>query len=537
MVTGAYRFLHDLEPEGMWHARVVRPPHGRARLRAVDLGCLPDGLVAVRDGSFLAVAGPSEWPVLRAAQRLARGCDWDLREGLEEGDIQALLRVEPTARLPVIDGQPVLAPVPPALQAPDYSASFARPYTMHGALAPSAALAEWRDDGVIIHSHSQGIYPLRDSIARSLGLPLEKVVIVHAPGSGCYGHNGADDAAYEAALIAQALPERPILLKWTREDEHAFEPYGPAMIVDTAATLTPDGTVAQWSAEVRGDTHRGRPRPGPDDAGPKRLLANALRAQPCDAFVPEANMGRHAGNHRNLDPVYAFPQRRLVKALVTGLPLRTSALRCLGAAVNILALESAMDELAAQAGADPIAYRRRQLDDPRAIAVLDRLAEKTSEAPPEGQARGIAYAQYKNTMTRVGIAVDLSVTDTALIRLHRAVIVADAGRIVDADGLSAQLEGGFLQAASWALHEEVRWDRDGIQSRDWDSYPVLRFDNVPDLLVELIDRPDQSSVGAGEASPPPALAAIANAVHAATGLRLRRLPFTPEALTAAALAE
>jgi CO/xanthine dehydrogenase Mo-binding subunit len=537
MVRGAHVYVHDLERPGMLHARVVRPPHAHARLRGLEAETVAalekKGFRIIRDGGFLAVAGPREFPTLRAAERLARASDWDKGAGIPEGDVFEMLRTLPRLSFSVIDGKPEEAPLPAPLSAPAHATAYERPYQMHGALAPSAAMAEWRDGRLTVHTHSQGIYPLRETIGESLGLALDRIELIHVPGSGCYGHNGADDAAYEAALIARAIPETPILLKWTREEEHAWEPYAPAMAVELAAELDPSGNVAAWSAEAYSDTHRGRPRPGPDGAGPRRLLANRLKADPTPPFVAEPNMGVHAGLHRNLDPIYAFPDRRLVKRLVRDMPLRPSAMRCLGGAANVFAIESFMDELALKAGRDPLDYRRAHLAEPRALAVLEALEAHAGKAPGDG--RGIAYAQYKNAMTRVGVAVDLDVDDKAEVRLNRAVIVADAGRIVDPDGLKAQLEGGFVQAASWTLCEAVTFDRDGVTSRDWDSYPVIRFDNIPEIDVHLLDYPEEKSLGAGEAACGPAMAAIANGVAAATGLRLRRLPLTPEAIRAAAL--
>ncbi|WP_292292174.1 molybdopterin cofactor-binding domain-containing protein [Marivita sp.] len=541
MVQGRYSFLHDLDLPGMWHARRVSPPHARATLREIDQTAIDKidakGLHLLRDGSFIAVAGPREWDVVKAATSLGLACTWDKGGGLPETDIFAHLVPENAQRFPVVNATPQDAPVPAPFDAADLSARYERPYQMHGALAPSAALAEWTGDRLILHSHSQGIYPLREAIADSLGLMPDQVEITHVPGSGCYGHNGADDAAFEAALIAMAHPNTPILLKWSREDEHAWEPYAPPMAVQIDVKLA-GGRIAALSAEAHSDTHRGRPRPGPNRAGPAKLLANRFRTEAMDPYVSPANMGKHAGMHRNLDPIYDIPETRLVKNLVRGLPHRTSAMRCLGAVTNIFALESMMDDLARSAESDPIAFRQSHLSDPRAKAVLSELDRRISARPalPDGAGRGIAYAQYKNAMTRVGIAVELTVTDTAETRLDHATIVADAGRVIDPDGLIAQLEGGFMQAASWALCEEVTWDRDGITSRDWDSYPVIRFDNVPDLDVVVLETSGTPSVGAGEASPGPTVAAIANAIHAATGLRLRRMPFAPDAITQAALA-
>ena len=247
-------------------------------------------------------------------------------------------------------------------------------------------------------------------------------------------------------------------------------------------------------------------------------------------------MGRHVGIHRNLDPLYDFPQKRLVKNLVRDLPLRTSALRTLGAFANIFAIECFMDELAEAAGVDPVTFRLNHLTDLRAREVIDAATSRLDvNTPPEGRGRGIGFAQYKNLKAYAAVAVELEVTNAAEIVLHRAVLAGDAGEIVDRDGLAAQYDGGFLQAASWAMAEQVTWDRDGSTSRDWETYPILGFENVPELETVLIERPGVPFLGAGEAVSGPSGAAIANAIYSATGLRLRRMPFTPDALRAAAM--
>ncbi len=492
----------------------------------------------VRDGSFLAVAGVREWLTARAAQRLANGCDWDLGKGLDETDVFDKLRQGNAIRLTVEDGVPRAgSPIPPPLAHPSHAARYERPFTMHGALVPSAAMALWDGHRLEITTHSQGIYVLRESIAESLGLASSLVQLTFMTGSGCYGHNAADDAAFEAALVAMAVPETPVMLKWSREDEQAWEPFGPAGSVELAASVAADGRLLAFSAEAIGGTFRGRPRAGPNRAGPAKLLANHFRETPVSPRPATPNLNRQVGLHRNLDPVYEIAETRYVKNLVPELPLRTSALRCLGAALNVFAIESFVDEIARSRSLDPLAFRKAHLSDPRALAVLDRLESRMADNPaPSGLGRGIAYGQYKNAMTRVGIVVDREVGDTAGISLRDVFLLADAGRIVDRDGLAAQLEGGAMQAANWALHEKVVWDRSGVISRDWDSYPVLRFSDVPKYDVVLLHQPDARSLGAGEASSGPMLAAIANTVFDATGLRLRRLPFSPEALTAAALA-
>ncbi|MDE0303925.1 MAG: molybdopterin-dependent oxidoreductase [Albidovulum sp.] len=542
MAAGSYRFLQDFELPGMLHARAVRPPHARARLidiRQAVIDELADGgIITVRYGSFIAVAGPREWPVVKAARRVLTSCTWDLEKGLPEIDVDELLAQSKAERMPVLDGRPIPdAPIAPMQPRADCAARYLRPFTMHASLGPSAGLAIRDGKRISIISHSQGIYALRASIAECLGLELENVEITFAPGSGCYGHNGADDAAFDATLVANAIPGKPILLKWTRENEHCWEPFGPPQAVELAAWLGEDGRIEGLSAEAIGGTYRGRPSPGPGGAGPARLLANRFRGSPIPAPPAVPNLNKQGGIHRNLDPCYEISETRLVKNLVPDLPHRTSALRCLGAAANIFAIESFMDELAFKLGKDPLSFRRSYLEDPRALAVLDRLGEAMERAARKlnSDGRGIAYAQYKNEMARVAVGVFVSVADDAAVTLDRAIIVVDAGRIVDLPGLEAQMEGGFLQGASWALHEEVVWNREGIVSSDWDSYPVLRFDNVPEIETIAIDRPDRSSNGAGEASGGPAIAAIVNAVFDATGLRIRRLPLTAEAIRNSAL--
>ncbi|MDE0059837.1 MAG: molybdopterin-dependent oxidoreductase [Defluviicoccus sp.] len=548
IVRGRPHFLQDMSRPGMLHARVVRPPHYHARYLKIDPATLDrlagEGVRVVRDGSFLAVAAEDEFQAAKAAERLAAAVVWDEGEGLATGDIYESLRSNERVSLPVVDGAPVRAPVPPPGDPPPaaaltYEARYERPYQMHASLGPSAALAELAEGRLTIVSHSQGIYFLRAALAEAFDMEPGAIHIVHAPGAGCYGHNGADDAALDAAIVARALPGTPVLLKWTREEEHAWEPYGTCMSMDLRASLDADGRIVAWSHESFGDTFMMRPRSGPDKIGAARLLSSRFLDPPLDPPVMGPAMGPHIGIHRNLDPLYDLPGKRLVKHLVRGMPLRVSALRSLGAYANVFAIESFMDELAAEAGIDPVELRLSHLSDPRARAVIEAAAERlhpTGTDCPEGCGRGIAFARYKNIAAYAAVVIEVSVTDAAEIRLERCAIAADAGEIVDRAGLAAQLEGGVVQAASWTLHEAVAFDRDGILSRDWETYPILGFDNVPEFETVLVDPGREPFLGAGEATAGPTAAAIANAVHAATGLRLRRVPFTPDAVRAAALA-
>ena len=548
IVRGRPWFLHDMSLPDMLHARVVRPPHYRARLGSIGRTVLDrladEGTRVVRDGSFLAVAAADEYRAVRAAERLATAASWDEGEGLPSGDIYESLRGNERVSLPVVDGAPVEAPVPapeapPASAAATLEARYERPYQMHASLGPSAAMAEFADGRLNVVTHSQGIYFLRAAIAETFDMAPGDIRLVHAPGAGCYGHNGADDAALDAALVARALPDRPVMLKWTREEEHAWEPYGSCASMDLRASIDADGGIVAWTHESYSDTYMMRPRSGPDKAGPARLLSTRFLADPLTPPVMGPAMGPHIGIHRNLDPLYDLPGKRLVKHLVRGMPLRVSALRSLGAYANVFAIESFMDELAGEAGIDPVAFRLRHLSDPRARAVIEAAADRLHPAGadcPEGRGRGIAFSRYKNIAAYAAVVMEVSVTDAAEIVLERCAIAADAGEIVDRAGLAAQLEGGAIQAASWTLHEAVAFDGGGITSRDWETYPILGFDNVPEFETVLVDPGREPFLGAGEATAGPTAAAIGNAVYAATGLRLRRIPFTPDAVRAAALA-
>ncbi len=546
MVTGAMTYLHDMVMPDMLHARPVRPPRYAAQLTALDEAVVErlqsDGINVVRDGSFLAVAGEDEYAVVQAAGRLARAATWASAD-LNAADLYGQLTSNRRDSRPVINGTPENAPVPalaapPAAAAKTLSARYEKPYIMHGTIGPSAALAQADATGALkIWSHSQGIQPLRSSMSQALGMDADDLHIQHVPGAGCYGHNGADDVTFDAALVARALPGKPVMLKWTREDEHAWEPYASAMAMELRASLDTNGAILEWSHESYSDTHLGRPRPTGGGEGPARLLAAGYLEDPAPPFVPQPSMVNHAGLHRNIDPYYTFPSVRAVKNLVRDLPLRTSALRCLGGYANIFALESFMDELAAAGGADPLSFRLRHLHDPRARDVLEAAADAIGWFNPRADdvGRGLAFSRYCNSKTYAAIAIELTVDDNAEIEIRNAVVAADAGEVADAAGLRMQLEGGLLQAVSWTLYEEVCFDADGISSRDWETYPILKFGQVPPVQVVIIDRPGEPPLGAGEAASEPVAAAIANALSDATSIRARRLPLTPDNLRAAAM--
>jgi CO/xanthine dehydrogenase Mo-binding subunit len=549
IVTGRTVYVQDLRVPGMLHARVLRPPSSGAELVALDdseVRRLPGVEAVVRDGSFVAVVAAKASQAVAALERLRGAARWSEEPRLpEQAQLFATMRAAQPQSFPVIDGTPVEAPVPAIATPPGavhtLRASYTRPFQMHGSIGPSAALARELDGQLTVWTSSQGVSVLRMALAQALGIDAERVRLIHVEGPGCYGHNGSDDVALDAALLARALPGRAVHVQWTRADEHAWEPYGAAMIIDLQASLDASGLVVDWNHDVRSFTHVSRPMPhGPRTSG---LIAAWHRAAPLARPTPRPMLAYHMGIHRNADPLYAFPRRRVVKHFLAGSPFRTSSLRGLGAYANVFAIESFIDELAAAAAQDPLAFRLRQLGDPRARDVLAAVAERFGWQPAPrpargGRGRGLAFGRYKNQKSWCAVAVELTVDDaSAAIRLERAAIAADAGQIVDPEGLVNQLEGGFVQAASWALREEVTFDRTRVTSTDWQSYPILRFGEVPAIETVLVDRPGEPWLGAGEASVGPTAAAIANAIFDATGLRVRDLPLTPRRLRDAAIGE
>ena len=545
IVTGAAEFVHDLSWANMLHARVVRPPHYHARLMNAPhrVQAAEQSFDVIRDGSFIAIAGAPEFDVVRAAERLERQVEWADGPGLNTGDVFEQLRTGPRQSRSVVAGTPVEGEVTPHPPWPHdaaqvLAARFERSYQMHASIGPSAAAALFDGGKLTLWSATQGIFPLRGALARTLALDPADVRVIHVPGAGCYGHNGADDAALDAALVARACAGRHVLLKWTRAQEHTWEPYAPCMAVGLQAALDETGQIIGWRHDGYSDTHLARPRSGPDQAGPSRLLAARHIENAAPLFRPVPSMARHAGIHRNADPLYIFEQRSIAKHLVGGLPLRTSAMRTLGAFANVFAIESFIDELAAVAGADPLAYRLRHLRDERAGTVLRRVAAAArwpGRALAAGEALGLGLAQYKNAQAYAAVCARLRVDDAAVVHLEHLYIAADAGRVVDPDGLAAQLEGGAVQGASWALFEAVEYGARGISSVDWEGYRIARFEDLPPLTTELINRPGEPPLGAGEASSGPAGAAIANAIARACGVRPRRMPFTPYNLRLSAM--
>jgi CO/xanthine dehydrogenase Mo-binding subunit len=368
-----------------------------------------------------------------------------------------------------------------------------------------------------------------------LRMPEDRIHCVHVEGSGCYGHNGADDVAADAALLARAVPDRPVRVQWMREQEHAWEPYGPAMLTQAKAGLDASGGIVDWQYDVWSNTHSTRP----PKAG--NLLAARHIAEPFAPPAPQPLPLPEGGGDRNAIPLYNFAPAKVIHHFIPAMPVRVSALRGLGAYMNVFSIESFMDEIAVAAKSDPVALRLRYIDDSRARDVINAAAARfgwSTYAKSRGRGRGFAFAQYKNHAAYFALAVEMEVErDTGRARLTRVVAAVDSGQVVNPDGIRNQIEGGILQSMSWTLYEAVGFDTRRITSNDWSSYPIARFTEMPDAVdVQVIDRPGAPFLGTGEAAQGPTAAAIANAIADATGVRLRELPFTRERIKAAVAA-
>jgi len=529
-VTGTPIYVHDLELPGMLHGRIARPPSYDARLTGIDeseVRALPGVVTVARDGSFLGVIAEREEQAIRALIRLKRIARWEEATRLPGPDPRFLFK-ETTEDTVISEKKDSAAA---ARAARTLEAEYTRPYTAHAALGPSCAVARFEDGRYTVWTHSQGVYPLRRDLAPVLAVEEERIATIHMDGAGCYGHNGADDAALDAALLARAVPGRPVRVQWMREDEFQWEPYGPAMVVKLKADLDRDGNVVGWTEDIWSNSHSTRP----NGLGGVNLLAAWHLAQPHQPSPPRNPPLPGGGSHRNAIPIYEFPNERVTNRLVKRMPVRVSALRALGATANVFAIESFMDELAAAAGADPVEFRLRHLKDPRARAVIETVAAKAGwrkgEKGDGTRGRGVGFARYKNGACYVAVIVEVEAGNEIAVKRVWAAI--DAGLVINPDGLVNQTEGGIIQSVSWALKEAVQYDRSRILSSNWSDYPILTFEESPPVEVTIVNRPDEPPLGAGEGAQGPTVAAIANAVHHAMGVRLRDMPFTRERVLAA----
>jgi CO/xanthine dehydrogenase Mo-binding subunit len=529
-VFGRLRFIHDSPLPGLLHGRVLRSELSRATLTELDedKARQVEGLAAiVRDGNFAGVVSETEAGAEAALAALRKGATWSPGEPLpNEEELAEWLKRQP-AQTTVVASKHATSPQPTART---IKRQYSRPYIAHGSIAPSCAMAQWNGDKVRVWTHSQGVYLLRSDLTLVLKIPKENIIVEHMEGAGCYGHNGADDVALDAVLLAKAAGGRPVRVQWSRADEMSHAPFGAAMTIEVEAGLDANGEIVDWHHQIWGNGHTARP----GRAELPTLLAASELAKPFPrAIAADPPTAAGGGADRNSIPLYDFPAWQIEYHRLITMPIRASALRTLGAQGNVFAIESFLDELAAERGEDPVAFRLRHLSDPRARDVIQAVARRAKWKPAkqDGTGYGIGYSRYKNTGAYCAAIAEVEVGED--ISVKRLTLAVDVGEAINPDGVINQIEGGAIQVTSWVLKERVRFDTTRITSNSWTEYPILRFTEVPEVDVEVISRPDIEPVGAGEAAHGPVTAAIGNAVFDALGVRVRDLPITRDRLIAA----
>jgi CO/xanthine dehydrogenase Mo-binding subunit len=540
--TGRYQYIQDFSLPGMLHGRVIRPPALGATLVSANeasVSHLP-GVRVVRVESFLAVVAADEWAAVRAARELkATWTEWRglpghdnleryLRDGVVDRD-QAIVHRGPSG--PLGESDPSGAALEAALASAQtkMAATYFWPCQSHASLAPSCAVADVRGDAATIWTSSQVTYGLRATLARVFGLVPEKMRVVFVEGSGSYGTNGADHAAADAVLLSKTVG-KPVRVQWSRQDEHGWDPKGPQQLLDLRAGLDAAGRFVAWDTQMWIPTNR---------RGARILLAAQL------AGIPQDSGRDAAGVFENGDPAYAADYVRVLAHWMRDTPLNPSNLRAPGKPANVFAVEGFADEIAAALRVDPLEFRTTRLTDPRALEVLSRAAKQFGWQPrpspnPAGVAnglfvgRGVAYTRYKNAENYVAMFMEVAVdAASGRIAVRRVVCAHDCGLVVNPNALRNQVEGGIVQTLSRALHEEVQFDESRVTSVDWATYPILKLPEAPVVEVILVERREEPLWGAGEASTVTVAAALGNAVFDATGVRLRRVPFTAARVKAA----
>jgi CO/xanthine dehydrogenase Mo-binding subunit len=530
-ILGQPRFIHDLKPQGMLHARVLRLPSPKAELISTsqELQAVLDPKVrCVVLGNFVGVIAEQEWMAQQALDKLSTVARWSEPASLPDQhrleDFLRNARNETLATAQKGEAGPIGTDT-------TLSSTYFKPYLAHASIGLCCALAHFDGRQLEVWTHSQGIHNLRDDMVRALSagphpLKKEQITIHHAEGAGCYGHNGADDVAFDAALLALEQPGSVIRVLWTREQELANAPLASAHLVDLKARLSNDGRIDRWSHELWSNGYSSRP----GRAATSVLLAapHLPYGQPAPiAINPPLAAG--GGGDRNAVPGYAFENFNITNHRLLDMPLRTSAMRALGGYANVFAIESFMDELAHLSQQDPLQFRLRHLTDPRAIDVLKTVVARSTwwnQTREEGVGHGLAWARYKNSGAWCAVAARVQAGET--LRVLNLDVAVDVGQVIDLDGVINQTEGGALQSMSWTLKESVAFDHTRVLTRSWGDYPVLRFSEVPQVTVHVIDRPEQPALGAGESAQGPVAAALGNALFNALGVRVRQLPLNQD---------
>ncbi len=532
--TGELVYVHDVRVPGMLHGRVVRPPYAGVdagafvgtSLIAVEessVGDIPGLVAVVRIGDFVGVIAEREENAVRAAAQLK--VTWKPTPTLPDiRDVETALRANPSTPRTLIDKGDVDAAI--AAAAKPMQRTYIWPYQMHGSIGPSCAVADYQDGNIKVWSGTQNPHILRADLALLVGRPETEIDVIRMEAAGCYGRNCADDVSADAVLLSRAVG-RPVRVQLTREQEHAWEPKGTAQLMDVNGGLRADGSVAGYDFATR----------YPSNGAPTLALLLTGAVAPVPAVF---EMG-----DRTAIPPYDYDAMRVVAHDMPPI-VRASWFRGVSALPNTFAHESYIDELATEAGVDPIEYRLRYLRDPRAVDLVNAVAERAGWTPrpvwkepaAEGdivRGRGFAYALYVHSkFPGYGAAWSAWIADVAVnkatgdVSVTRVVAGQDSGLMINPDGVRHQIHGNVIQSTSRALMEEVSFDRNAVTSREWGGYPIIKFPDIPKIDVLMLPRQDQPPLGVGESASVPSAAAIANAIFDATGVRFRELPFTPE---------
>ncbi len=528
IVTGRFTYMQDFKLKGMLHARVVRPTAMKANLLSVDDAAakkVPGYVTSVRKGDFLAAVARNEWAAIRGANAIkASWSDW---RGLPDK-----AKLWDHVRQSKINKDEELQKAGNTTEAMKTAAKrLAATYNFavhtHGSQGPSCAVADYKDGKLTVWTASQANHVLRKQLANMLGMNADDVRCIYLEGSGCYGRNGHEDAAADAALLAKELG-KSVRVQWSRADEHGWDPKGPPSLYDFRGAVDANGNIVAWESEVF----------VPDRNKPwaVTLVAAELAGLPKDDAFP--------GNiHQALAIPYTVPNIKATAHWLAETPFKPSWIRTPGRMQNTYANECFMDECAAAAGVDPLEYRRRNLKDPRGLELLERLAKVANWQPRKGRqqasgdvvkGRGVSYVKYELVRTYVGVVADVTVNrKTGKITVDRFYVAHDCGQIINPNGVKNQLEGGIVQTVSRTLIEDLQWNRSTVTSLDWKTYPILTFPDVPDVVIDLIDRPSEPPWGVGEPATAVVPSAIANAIYDAVGVRMRSVPFTPDKVLAA----
>ena len=533
--TGEFVYSQDVSVPDMLHGRVLRPATSLSMPTDVDessIKNIPGVVKVVREGSFVGVVAQTEWAAIQASRALK--VTWSeptLKMPSGSDEVFDYLKNTKSFKDNVVTnrGNPDAA-FSKAHKVME--ATYYWPFQLHGMMGPPCAVADVRGDKATIWAGTQGPFRTRDAIATMLKIPPKNVHLLYREGSGSYGRLECDDAAEDAALMSRAVG-KPVRVQWMREDEHAWDPKGPAQYTTVRAGLDAQGHVIAWD-------FMDRSFPWTASEGNPLLASSQIGLKPTTAgFLNGAGGGGQ---------ISTFENQKVLAANIPWVqkgdwPLRTSNLRAPGDLARVFASESFVDEIASSQGVDPVQFRLKYLtSDKRISEVLmatvrsagwtDRPSPAPVSSGTKVAGRGVAAANRANTMTAAVAEIELD-KSTGEVKIRKITLAHDCGLIVNPDGLKNQIEGNIIQGVSRALLEEVQFDSSGQKNLDWGSYPVIRFDQVPDIEIVPINRPEMQPLGGGEPSIVPVTAAIGNAIFDATGVRLRRTPFTPQRVLAA----